>query len=150
MNRKGNVPILLLFVVALVLVIFTLAVFVNFSRDFTTPSSHVNDMISEVDFSQQYILASARSMSQESIIQGGNIQENFVKLATARDLRIASLGNYFGKIRTHDFVFEKKGKGYVLEIKGLVLQSKNDVGGIIRHFDLLMEFDEQGGVAQGL
>ena len=144
MSRKGNVPILLLFVVALVLVITTLTTFVSFSKDFSVPTEQVSEILGEVDFSQQYVITSAALMGNQAIIQGGDIMAEFKDLSASRDLQVDSFGNFFGKIRNNEFRFEREDKGYVLEVKGLIVQSKRDVGSMVRHFDILLRFDGEG------
>lgn len=157
MKRKGNVPTIMLVIVALVLTTATLLAFIGSDKNFGNQSRELSEITSEVDFNYNYILKTAELIGEDAIKSGGDVRENFIEIAGKRDLRIEDMGNFFGKIRNDEFKFDKLGEGYVLEVDGLFVsaqKSESKQDRIKRNFSIKMEFDKDGKLikspAQGL
>ena len=149
MSRRGNIAIILLFVVALVLVVATLMTFVSFKNEYGDSSRLFSETLGEAAFNQQYVEKSAELYGREAILSGGDVKAKFIEIATQHDLRLQGMGNFFGKVRNGQngqFTFEKQDKGYLLEITGLFVQATRRATVIKRNFDISLKFDEQGKV----
>jgi hypothetical protein len=146
MNKRAQIPIFMLLVVAIALVITAILVFVNASGNFTKPSLTNSQMISGLMFAEDYVNTNAKIISGEAIAsKAPNMKEKFMEIAAGRDLEVREAGNFFAKIRTGDFSFDKKGTEYALEIRGLFIQSDKEAAGSLRRdFDLCMVFDANG------
>jgi len=145
-SRKGNVPIILLFIVALILVITALLNFLSFSGSFEIQSQQIADIMSRVEFGKSYVYSIAEISGKESILSGEDFRKKFKEIVDNRDFRIGETGNFFGKIRNGEFKFEKSNEGYILEVDGLFVQIEKGANKIRRNFDLRVEFDEKGAV----
>lgn len=149
-NRKsGNVPIILLFIVALVLVITTLFSFLTFNNDFGKQSKEMADIASKVEFGNMYVFKIAEISGKDAILSGtseGDLKNKFMEIAEKRDYRIEETGNFFGKVRNGEFSFDMKDRRYILEIKGLFVQAEEWANKIKRNFDMHIEFNDKGEV----
>jgi len=144
MNRRGDMPTILLFVIALVLVLVTLFAFITFSGDFGGKSKDLGIMMSEISFAHDYVFAKAEFIAEKAIEQGGT-KEKFIEITAAEDekFRYDSIGNFYGKIRNGDFEFQEEEPGnYVLEIKGLFVKSEKEGNSIKRNFNLKDSYTE--------
>jgi len=153
-GKKGQIPILMLFLVAIILVITALFSFFGFSGDFGDNSALVSRTIAGAEFGQDYVASSAKLIVGETIMAQGDKRE-FMRIANGKDLGIQEAGNFFGKIRDGDFVFESTGgdvrpeirqyvQSYKLEIKGLFSRSSYGNNEIKRNYDLCMIFRSDG------
>jgi len=149
-NRKGQIPTILLFIVALVLSAATLFSFAGFKGDFSEKSQELFETSQALEFREQYIIGLVKFFGEDSIKQGGDIRSNFEKFAVENEKlkTYKETGNFYKKIRDDQFTFEKNlSTGfYELEIKDLFLISEVEKNRIKRNFGLKMEFDEQGNV----
>lgn len=144
-NKRGHLPTILVFVVALVLCTSALLAFVSFGNNFGHLSKELADTTTEADFSEKYIISSAAAIAEESAKVGsGQTKQEFMRIANERDLRLEAEGNFFGKIRAGEFEFDKQGNEYVLKIDGLFVQSQRGENKIKRNFNVLMRFDMEG------
>ena len=146
MNRRGQLSLFLTVGVAAVLCLSALFIFATFKSDFGTKSEEISNMISEVEFGQGYIIESARDIGEEVIGSEGDLKESYKEIADKRYLGIESSGNFFAKIRTDDFNFEKVGEEYVLKVDGLNVQARRGYNIMKRNFDLEIRFDNGGNV----
>jgi len=143
MRRKGNVPLLLLFIVALVLSVGTLFSFVSFDNEgFDKQSKELSEVIDKVDFSKKYVEESANLIGEEVARKGGD-KEKYQGLTLERDLKLEGVGNFFGKIRTGQFEWVDSGDKYILKVDGLFVQSEEGLNKIKKNFDLNLEFEKK-------
>ncbi len=146
MSRKGQIAILMLFVVAIVLVIASLVSFVNFPRDFGDRSILVSRAIAGVQAGEDYVVGISKIITKETISRKSDIpQTDFMEVANRKDYGVQEAGNFFGKIRNSDFEFSMiSGEKYLLKIEGLFVQAEYGFNLIKRNFDLCMLFDKDG------
>jgi len=164
-NRKGQLSIILLFVVALALVGMTLFTFVSFKGDFDLTSTELSDLVVDLEFKYQYVLSEAELISQSAITskvierieevetpyesEVDNPKNKYVIIASEREkARVEGSYNFFKKARDRDFEFEFNDvdNKYVLSIENLFVKSESGESSITRNFDLFMEFDSNGNV----
>ena len=145
-NKRGQISLYLMVGVAIALCLSALYTFATFKSDFGTKSDEISNMISEVEFGQRYITESAKDIGKEAIGSEGDLKGKFKEIADKRYLGIEYSGNFFPKIRTDDFSFEKIGGESVLEVKGVVVQARRGDNIMKRNFDFEMRFDNGGNV----
>lgn len=139
MNKKGDVPTILLFIIALVLAVYSLFVFITFDRGFGGNSKLLSDMIIEAEFYKQYAKESAKLIVEQSEGDVGKMAD----IAAARGEIFEFPGNFFAKMRNKEFQLDNN----ILRVSGLFVKSErtNEKTGykneIKRNFDLCMEFD---------
>lgn len=154
MNRRGDVPTILLFIVAIALILSSLFIFVSFSGKFSV-SKEMAEMLYTSDFAVNYIVSETETIATNTVIgnikdcNGGNFEDRFRCIAEEREAnRLSLAGNLFGKIRNNEFKVYKNEKNYVVEIKNLSVKV-NVVGGlsdIERNFDLNVSVDFDGRI----
>lgn len=137
-NRKGDVATFMIIPVAFILIVLAFYSFLTYDRQVKNFSKDVSEVIGDINFYEQYVKAEAESIALESV-SARNI-DKYKEIAKERDLQIESGGNFFGKIRNGEFIFEKKGDKYVLEIKDLFVQSERGANKMKRNFDIYLEF----------
>ena len=147
MNRKGQIALVLLPIVALVFSGVALFSFVSFDDSFETQSSEISEMISDVELSEVYIFKIVEISAREVIGSGSsNLKNDFKEEIAKRDLRTIYSGNFFGLVRNDNFEFYKVGESYILKVEGVSLFSKKEFNSMRRNFDLEIEFDSEGNV----
>ena len=140
-------PLLMLILVALALSLVALFIFISSEKNFGQFSQDISLLLSDVNFAHQYVLKSAGLIGSEAIKRGGdNAQDEFVIIAAERNLRLDSVGNFFGKIRNKEFIFSREGELYKLEINELFVRAEQGDNKIERKFDIEMYFDSDGNV----
>ena len=147
-EKKGNVPTILLFMVALGLMVMTLFAFAGYNDLRNNLSHAISNAVSEAEFNYKYIVKTAELAGKEAIVESKpeEVKENFIKITALKDMRMDNLGNLFGKIRNREFVFEKRRGLFVLEIDDLFVRAQSGKNKIKRNFDLVIEFRENGEV----
>ena len=152
MNRRGDLPTILLFIVALTLYVATLFSFISFNWNFVEGSEGRADILSEIAFYEDYVNAQIKGIAKETIVEGGLIRENeglkhrFIEIAEERNFGIEGIENYYGKILRGEFDFSRDDNKYWFEIKDLSLMAKRGANSIERKINLKIEFDYNGDV----
>jgi len=147
-NKGGNVPMLMIFIVAIVLVIAALMSFATFNRNFDEKSLDVSRAIAKVQFGEEYMLKYAREIAFNVVNEskGGDLKVSFVEVAKGFDKQVSDpANNFFGKIRNNEFSFESVEGAYRLKVDGLYVRAISGTNQITRNFDLCMLFDSSGG-----
>lgn len=145
MNRRGQIALLMIVLVALVLSITTLVVFTRFGADFKDFSLLNSKLVSGVDFGRVYVFAETQEMAGKAIILGGDVKSNFKVLASEKSKSgVEEAGNFFRKVNEGDFDFENIGGSYRLRMPGIIVQERAGNSEIQRTFDMCMLFDANG------
>jgi hypothetical protein len=140
-GKRGDIPTILLIPITLVLIISALFYFRSYNGEIQNKSSEISEMIEEIELSQATLEKASRLIGEEVIaLERDDLKKKFQEIAASHDLKWNGAGNFFAKIRTGDFVFEKKEEFYLLEIKGLFVQSERGVNKIKREFDVEEKF----------
>ena len=149
MNKRGQIHIGLIAVVALALSIAALVVYVSFSSNLQTNSEDFSTLSTNIIFADQYIHAQTQ-LSMKNAIQNcpacstTELQIKFRDEINKHDYRINSVGNFFGKIRNDEFQLTQIPSGYEFKIENLFLQSDVSANKLRRDFTLCMNFDNTG------
>ena len=152
MNRRGDLPTLLLIIVALTLYTATLFSFISFNGNFVEGSEGRADMLSDIAFYENYITAQTKVIAKEIIGEAGQIKDNeglkekFKEVAKKKNLNLEGMENYYGKILRGKFDFSRDNDKYWFEIKNLSLTAKRGANSIERKINLRIEFDYSGDV----
>ncbi len=146
-NRRGQIQLILIFLVALALIIAALIGFYNFDSNFGEYSKENSNLMGEVNFAEQYVIENIQRFAENSIncdvnIYGSEIcslglKERFMGIANMGDVKYYGAGNFFGKIRSGGFIFVKEGEEYKIEIKDIFVVSKRGESEVVRKFDVL-------------
>ena len=112
--------------------------------------------MADTDFAEQYVLKSGERFAFEAVNCDGEVygveicskglKERFMKIAESRDVKYSGAGNFFGRIRAGDFIFEETAKGYKLEIKEVFVIAKRGDNEVVRRFDIEKKFDKEGKI----
>lgn len=141
MNRKGDMPTILLLIVAIILIVVAWMSFFTSDRDFGRKSGEISLMVKQLEFSEQYVFHIAELIVSETIKSGvdeSEMREKFKEIALKHNLGIDAEGNLFAKIREEDFTFEKLGENYELKIEKVLVRAKFGNNEIKRNFNLIV------------
>lgn len=144
MNKRGDLPTVLLFFVSITLMGIALFSFISFNDRFATDSQGRDTMLNSIRFFEKYLIEESRIIGRESMQNGNSdLKEKFRELAEKRDLRIVETREYFDKIKNGDFSFKLEGDKYVLEIRDLSLKAESGSNSFERKLDIRLEFDSE-------
>lgn len=152
MNRRGDLPTLLLIIIALTLYTAALFSFISFNDNFVEGSEGRADMLSDIAFYEDYITAQTNVIAREIIGEAGQIKDNeglkekFKETANQKNLNLEGMENYYGKILRGEFDFSRNNDKYWFEIKDLNLLAKRGANSIERKINLRIEFDYSGDI----
>jgi hypothetical protein len=148
-NKKAQVPTILIFLVALLLSGLSLFAFITFKSNFKSQSETLSEMMREVEFNKQYIIAQTKIMGDEAFLDCINcsaekFKEKLIEISdrTENQFRYEGTGNFYGKIRNKDkdFIVTEANNIYTISINSLIIESKREKNKIKRTFDLEIEF----------
>ena len=152
LNKKGDAPTFLLFIVALVLCSTALFSMASFNENFESASEERNSIISNIDFFDNYIIAKNINAGSRVILEGGLLRSNeglkskFQEISEKENYDIVGLENYFGKVLRGEFDFRREGEKYIFEINDLNIEVKKNANSYKRKLNLRLEFDDKGEV----
>jgi hypothetical protein len=149
LNKKGDIALTLLVFVVLVAIGAIIFGFLGFDSNIQKKVEDLRKPIEQIAFNQQYVIAQAELIGKESIKIGGDIKQNFIRLAAQKDFGLENFGNFFRKIREGDFEFYIKDAEqgvYYLEINRIFVVSRVGTNEVERNFDIEIEFDKMGNL----
>ena len=79
MNRRAQIPTLLLFLVALILSITALFAFVSFKNDLNFQSEELNGMMEEINFNSEYTIEQTKIISKQALSSCGRCGSDAIK-----------------------------------------------------------------------
>jgi len=139
MNKKGDIPTVLLFVIALALSGIALFIFASFARDFQSNSKEFSAIAEQTNFNQKYITQTASLLLNQTLKSCQSCSEQQLKekfkilIAEKENLyRYEGAGNLFAKIRNNQFEIKEK----TLKISDIIIISKSGNNEIRRTFNL--------------
>ena len=133
MNRRGDVPTILLFLIAIFFSVVALFSFLTFSGSYGKGSEDLSELMGELNFAQDYVLKMAELIAEEGGSSGRSIQEISVEM----EIGYAGAGNFFGKLRNGEFTFNNG----LLEVKDVFVKSSREGNSAIRRFDVEVEIE---------
>jgi len=146
MNRKGDVPLIIMVVVTLALIVTLLFVFLTFKDSLNARSSEYSKLSSGLEFNYQYVVSTAKVIVKETYtsddpaVMDLDYKDRVIAIADKYDYNIKGEGNFFGKIRNGDFEFD----GDNFKVSDLFVTSEFKANNAKRVFDLCLEFDAVG------
>ena len=146
MNKRGDTPTILLFVITLILVGIALFSFANFKGTFAGDSEGRSIMLSSVDFYEKYTVKESEIIGGEVIKNNGG-KEEFQEIAKKKYLGIEGTEEFFARINSGDFKFEQEGENYIFEMKDLRVSASAGASFIRRNMEIKILFDKNGDVA---
>jgi len=155
MNRRGDIPMILLFVIALVLVVISLLSFASFKMRFVDNSEGRSEILKEIGFYEDYITRESGIIGKEIISKGGlllsdeGLKERFKEILKNRGFEIKGLDNYYGKIlRWEKVSFVRDSDKYIFEMRDLRLEASRGANKMSRNFGFKIEFDGKGEITR--
>jgi len=151
LNKRGDVPSALIFIVAVALCLLSIFVFLTLNSEKANDSEQRNLLMSTINLNEHYVKELLKFSAKEAIISEGEYKDVLLMgIVDRNNPYILEMGNVFGKIRNEEFSFEKianRGGGgyyYNLTIKGLFVSASAGENKIKRNFDVCMIFDAEG------
>jgi Tfp pilus assembly protein PilE len=143
LNKKAQVPTLIIFIVALVLAITTLFAMVSFNNNLTSQSKQLSEMMEEIIFNEKYIIEQAKLIAQGTLLncptcEAEQIKKKYKEDAGEREqlFRYGGAGNFYAKIRNDEFEIEKQDNLFILKIEDLFVESQIEANNLKRTFNL--------------
>ncbi len=152
MNKRGDIPMVLLFFSALFLAVAALFVMASFKGGLGVDSEGKSKIINEMAFLENYIIAKTKEIAYELIGGAGQLKDEvelkkrFAEIASEKNYGIKGMENYYGRILRGEFEFNRDAEKYWFEMKGLSLKVSRGANFIERNIDLRIEFDYSGDV----
>jgi len=151
-NRKGDVPTILMFLVALVLTTGILFSFASFKDEFETEFNLRNDVAFLVSLYESHIESQSKILGGLTIDRsnGACSKDAFTKIVGDSDLGLEGVRGFYGNVSRGEFSFEKEGEECVLKIKGIVVEAetrKNEDRGsnkLKKVFNVEVRYDTNG------
>jgi hypothetical protein len=153
MDKKGDMPTILLFVVTVVLVITALFSFASFRDKFASASEGVGVVMSDVVFFERYVLKEAEIAAEETVeelivettsfdLEEDELEERFKRNVLKNKLVVKGVDDFYGKVSKRDFSFKREGESYVLSMDDLFVYSENDANFLKRRFSFRVIINE--------
>lgn len=149
MNKKGDVPSVMIFVIALAACVVTLFIFVSFGDGFDNQSNEISKMMHDISFNEEYVVSESENLiglALECIDCMGNLKDKIIQVDEKRGHRYLGWGNFAGKIRNGEFEIVDGVDNYSFLIEDLFVIYEKDSLSIKRNFDLHILFDKSGNI----
>ena len=137
MNKKGDLPTILLFFISLILIILALFMFATFNDKFSDKSKEISNVMSDIVFYQDYIVKKNERIVDKVLKEGGG-KEEIQRIAKEMDFGIEGVKEYFGRIAEGDFEFKAESGGYIFRMDNLFIESKHGANLMKRYSDLFL------------
>ncbi len=159
LNKRGHLPTILLFIVALFLVLTAWFTFIGFKSENQTRADGIADLVFDFETDSAYIPAVFERIVERAIVKAdksnfrNSFETEFLKIAERVDSVSEASGNFFGKIRIGNkaknrlndgYELTENGEIYTLEIKDVFVNVKNGNNEIKKRFDLSVIFTKDG------
>jgi len=145
-KKRAQVPTILIFLVAIVLAGFALFALLTFNKSFTSQSQPLSEMMQEIDFNKQYVLAQISVILNETesscfSCSADEFKSRFQSVTQTKESRFLyeGAGNFYGRIRAGDFTITKTGETTTITIEQVFVQSQRRDNKIKRFFDINIE-----------
>ena len=155
LNRRGHVPTLMLFVVALALCVAAWFSFLTFNGDIREKAASLQSWNERVEAERVYtervieglVAGAGREASAE---EGGDYNARFDRFLQTRVARFSEIknmsGNALGLMRTHSYLLKQDGEVYVFELKNIFLKIEDGGNSVVQRFDMRISFMPSGEI----
>ncbi|MDO8459812.1 MAG: hypothetical protein Q7S74_01760 [Nanoarchaeota archaeon] len=152
MNRKGDISLILLVLVAIVLSVTALFSFASFSNSFKGDSKDRTSIITNLIFSENYGKENLKFLAQQSIVCSTppeicslpDVKSRLQTFAQNKADVYEGAKPIFGKVIRGEFDFQSMNSIYKLEIKDISLDAKAGSNEISRQLTICMQFNNKG------
>ena len=142
MNRRAQLPILMLFLVAVALAVTALMIFITSDNKFDSSSAQNSNLVVRADFGRQYAIETCKFAVNKAVASGD--ARKFSDFAMSKNIGIQETGNFFEKISAGKFRFEKSGEIYKLEIAQIVIEAVGETSKVQNLINICLDFDSKG------
>ena len=159
-NKKGHLPTIFLFVIAITLIFFSLFIIFSFKNNVEDEGKSVIKLIQNLEYDEKYVPEIFERMVSESLERADksnfrtSFESNLIEISESINSFSTVSGNFFEKIEQGDYdlvpKFENNEVIYTLNIKDIKVESTIQNHKIERTFDLSITFDEEGIISQDL
>tara|TARA_Y100000310_G_scaffold83835_1_gene80473 strand:- start:521 stop:991 length:471 start_codon:yes stop_codon:yes gene_type:complete len=155
LNKKGHIGTMMMFFGALILVGVALFSFATFSDGTENEKTNLNNLVSEFEFKQKYIVIVFEDMVEEAITEAKgktNFEEEFeISLKQiAERRRNPEISNLFGKIINEPLEINGLDGNYFLIVEGVFAEFEKGESNIRREINFEIEFNENGIIPESL
>lgn len=153
MGKRGDVSFVLVVLVALAFALAALGVMIRALLEEKQQAEQYDALLSELELQQAYAIAAAHSVARTVLAEQGNetLNERFREQASLRELKRAVAGTqgvYAAFQREESVSFVPTEKGWVLEVKGIVLEAREGQSSIKRTLELHLEIAGDGTIGR--
>ena len=149
-EKRGQIPIFMLLVVAIVLCVAALFALSSYRSNFENNSLLTSRAIDDANFAQGYASSNVKMIAQRAVLMGvsADLKKDFMSYASDRDYKVEKAGNFFRLVKEAKFEFKKEGVGYKFEMKGISARAVYENNEVLTSFDLCLMFDNKGNFAR--
>ena len=146
MNKGGSVPFALLFFLALLLVVSSLLAFRSSSGEIIKIPREFSNLQEKVYSNYNAVLMESVIIAEQTVEAGkGDLKSGYKEISSIHESYYEDLsGNFFGRIRNGDFVFEKRGEGHYFEVNDVFIEGSEGASRIRRYFSIAFELNNEG------
>ena len=159
-NKKGHLPTIFLFVIAITLIFFSLFIIFSFKNNVEDEGKLVIKLIQNLEYDEKYVPEIFERMVSESLERADksnfrtSFESNLIEISESINSFSTVSGNFFEKIEQGDYdlvpKFENNEVIYTLNIKDIKVESTIQNHKIERTFDLSIIFGKDGVISQDL
>ena len=153
MNKKGHVPTILLFIIALVLILTAWFTFFTIKSDIGERANEIAKLVGDLEFDERYVFAVFERSIDKAIDKADkdnfkqSFEDNFVDIV-GKVGGISSVSNtdsnFFEKISKKEYVLTPEDDEYTLIIEDVFISSHVGKNEIKRPLSLSVRFDKNG------
>lgn len=150
MNKRGHVPTILLFVIALVLVLAAWFTFFTIKSDIGERANEITKLVSDLEFDERYVFAVFERSVDKAIDKADkdnfkqSFEDNFVDIIGKVESVSDVSGNFFEKVEKKEYALTPEDDEYTLIIEDVFVSSHVGKNEIKRPLSLSVRFDKNG------
>jgi len=150
MNKRGDIPLFLVFIGTILLVILALATFATYNGRLERPLDNINSLGNSVEILQDYLVSLSKIGMQEALNSSSqkDPSSSFKDYISKNEIRGINT-NYYALVRNGKFSIGANEGNYELKIDNVYVKSEIDSGSLLRTFNITLKFEEKGKVITG-
>jgi len=151
MNKKGHVPTILLFIIALVLILSAWFTFFTIKSDIGESANEITKLVSDLEFDERYVFAVFERSVDKAIDKADkddfkqSFENNFTDIISKVE-SISSISredsNFFEKVERKEYSLDPEDGGYIFTIEDVFVSSHVGKNEIRREISLSIRFNE--------
>ena len=145
MNKKGDVPPILLLVSALILIGVAIAFFVTFNKGFESSSGYLSNAIIHAQFNEGYVVKTIEIAGGIAVKEGAN-KDKLKERILERDFKVKGTEEFFEKIQKGEFSYSNVVGNYFFDMKNITVMYDTNNNFAWRTFDFRIIFNSAGDV----